>query len=104
MEVVALQRGTGKTTHAIMVASAENENYYIVCANKQRAKQIEQMASDIGVTINPPLTIDELLSDRFRGMKPGTCFIDDADDILQQLISRITKGQLFVDGISVTVR
>ena len=80
MKILRMDRRKGKSTELIKLS---NEKwYYIVCANRQRALQLDSQSQQMGLEIPFPITVNELpiTSPYIRGL-----LIDDVDEVLQTL-------------------
>lgn len=80
------RRGCGKTTSLIKRAS--EENLYIVCASKQRAKYVVDKARTMGLDIPFPITVSELPLHGYI----KEVLVDDSEDVLSALINRKVIG------------
>ena len=97
MDIIIGKRGYGKTTKLIR-RSAE-ENLYILVATRQRAYQVAQMATEMGLSIPFPVTVDEYLRGyKFRGssIRRDGLLIDDADAVLQVIFSGIPIKEMTI--------
>lgn len=97
MDIIIGKRGYGKTTKLIRRSS--DENLYILVASGERAYQVAQMATEMGLTIPFPVTVDEYLrSDKFRGssIRRDGLLIDDADDVLQAIFAGIPIKEITI--------
>lgn len=98
MDIIIGKRGYGKTTKLIRRSS--DENLYILVATRQRAYQVAQMATEMGLTIPFPVTVDEYLrsNKKFRGssIRRDGLLIDDADDVLQVIFAGIPIKEITI--------
>lgn len=77
------RRGCGKTTELIKIAS--EEGMYIVCASRQRAKYVADLARKMNLDIPYPISVDELpLKSQFI----KEVLVDDIEDVLSALIGK----------------
>lgn len=81
-------RRSGKTTR--LIHQAANKNGFIVCCNNHDRVRIAEMARDMGVSINTPITVDD-----FFNKQPGSMgyahdkifyHVDDAERILEYFL------------------
>lgn len=97
MDIIIGKRGYGKTTK--LIRRSADENLYILVATSQRAYQVAQMATEMGLTIPFPVTVDEYFrSDKFRGssIRRDGLLIDDADDVLQAIFYTIPIKEITI--------
>lgn len=83
MKVIFSGRRSGKTTEIIRAAKGKNE--YIVCFSERECHRVFEIAKQLKININFPITMRELLahpSSQFAGQK---LHIDNADLCLQSL-------------------
>jgi hypothetical protein len=76
-------RGCGKTTK--LVKFAASEQLYIICANRQRAEHIANVARQLNLIIPYPITAEEL---PLRSSYIKKVMIDDVEDVLSYLIQK----------------
>lgn len=97
MDIIIGKRGYGKTTKLIRRSS--DENLYILVASGERAYQVAQMATEMGLTIPFPVTVDEYFrSSKFRGssIRRDGLLIDDADDVFQVIFAGISIKEITI--------
>ena len=97
MDIIIGKRGYGKTTKLIRRSS--DENLYILVASGERAYQVAQMATEMGLTIPFPVTVDEYLrSDKCRGssIRRDGLLIDDADDVFKVIFAGIPIKEITI--------
>lgn len=80
-------RRTGKTTELIKIS--EKTHAYILVATIQRQKLVAYMAQSMGAKIPYPVTVEEYMRNQFRGTLIENILIDDADDVLRVIFSRL---------------
>jgi hypothetical protein len=96
MRVIYRGRGEGKSTD-ILKQSADT-GIYILCANQQAAQSLARQASDLGLHIPYPVTVEDYRRTHgFRGSFIQHVLIDDADLVLQEVFNSV-----FIEGISLT--
>lgn len=83
MKVIYRPRSAGKTTE--LIKAAADYNGYIVCADRERIKNIMKIANDINVGINFPLTFDEFINKQYCAAGIKKVLIDDVDQLLQMI-------------------
>lgn len=99
MDIIIGKRGYGKTTK--LIRRSYDENLYILVASRERAYQVAQMATEMGLTIPFPVSVDEYFrSDKFRGssIRRDGLLIDDADDVLQAIFYTIPIKEITITG------
>lgn len=86
MKLIVKKRGEGKTTELIKMSVETNT--YILVLNRKRQKEVAALARKLGYDTMPyPVTLEEhFLSHKSHGMINRRFLVDDADDILQELI------------------
>lgn len=96
MNIIYKSRGKGKTTELIKM-SAE-KNLYILVADKNRQREVFNLARDLNLNILFPITVEDYFrSDKLRGCFINTILIDDADYVLQQIFNTVV-----IDTITIT--
>lgn len=96
MNIIYNGRRKGKTTELIKM-SAE-KNLYILVVNRNRQREVFELARDLNLNIPFPITVEEYFtSGKLRGSFINTILIDDADDILQQIFNTVV-----IDTITIT--
>lgn len=85
MEVICMGRRAGKTLELIKRASENNT--YIVVSNMDEARNLFNMAVELGYKIPYPVTVDELKRGEILGQGrrfyPNKVMVDNADAIIQ---------------------
>lgn len=85
MEILSMERCSGKTTKLIKISNKTKAP--IICRNRNMAKFIKTMAKEMGLEIPNPMTIDMYKNEKYRYEK---VLIDDLDLVLGQfLVTRI---------------
>ena len=85
MKVICRPRQAGKTTE--IIKRAADEFLYIVCINRHEVVRIAAQAKEMGLDIPFPVTIDEVLNGRMQGSRIKGFAVDNADLIIERLIS-----------------
>lgn len=80
-------RRTGKTTELIKIS--EKTHAYIVVATSRRQQLVADMARSMGANIPYPVTVEDYMRNQFRGTLVENILIDDADDVLRVIFSRL---------------
>ena len=89
-------RREGKTTELIKMSHYTNT--YILVANRDRVDEISNMAREMKLDIPFPVTVDEYFSSHgFQGSFIRNILIDDAEDVLKTVFSRV-----IIDAITLT--
>jgi len=83
MKIISQPRRSGKTTAAIKLVAKHGA--YIVVLDHRRAYLVAQQAEALGLHINFPLTLAELLNKSVHGFSRQKYIFDGADDMLQGL-------------------
>lgn len=88
--IIGGARCCGKTTELIEMAA--RYRCLIVCANKPRAKCVEDRALAMGLFIETPQSIHTLLSrpELLQG-RDVTILVDDVEDVLEAILRRSVK-------------
>ena len=85
MKLIYKGRGEGKTTELIKLSVETNT--YILVKNRQRQRQVADLAQALGYDMLFPVTLFEHFeAGKSKGMINRRFLIDDADDILHFLI------------------
>lgn len=95
MNIIYKSRGKGKTTELIKM-SAE-KNLYILVADRNRQREVFNLARDLNLNIPFPITVEDYFRDKLRGSFINTILIDDADYVLQQIFNTVV-----IDTITIT--
>lgn len=93
MKKIYREPRTGKTTDLIEMCA--NLGGHIVCMDKIRAEQTFEMARDFGFNIPYPITFDEFLSGKYKGVKKF--YIDNADQLLKKLAKGVWVEAIVMD-------
>ena len=94
MKKLIMSRGTGKTTR--LIQESAKSFFPILCADKRRADHIKLMAKDLGLTIPEPRPVTSLMF----GERLGRVYIDDAEDVLTNLLGCNYCGEILALTIS----
>jgi len=86
METIIKGRREGKTTELLKLCAANDG--VMVCTGKCSCITLEEMAAKMGLNINTPITIDEMIEMGRSSEERKGLYIDDADVILQRLAWR----------------
>lgn len=89
MQFTVEKKGNFKTTNLIKRCNAENQKLnnltYIICPDKQRVREVADLARSLGINIPFPLTMSELFEGwKWRGTHIKNVLIDDIDVWLRQ--------------------
>lgn len=76
-------RQAGKTTELIKMA--DNHDGYIVCHDRNAAKNTFELAKKLGATINFPLTFEDLRKMQYHAKGVRKIYIDNLDLLLPHL-------------------
>lgn len=87
MDFMIRGRQEGKTTEAIRRAAEDFA--YIVCADRQRVRQVQRRAEELGLDIPFPLTFAEFTGHHFYGKGIGGFVIDDVQELIQYLAGEV---------------
>lgn len=82
MEILNMNRGSGKTTELIKTSSITNAP--IICRTRKMAKLIKERAKEMGLEIPNPMTIDMYKNEKYRYEK---VLIDDIDLVLRMYLN-----------------
>lgn len=97
MEIIYDKPRTGKTTKLIKKC-AENDGY-IVCKDKQRVKEVAQMAKSMGLRIPYPLTFYELISKEYYAQGIRKIYIDNADELIKMIAPGLEVECIVMDNL-----
>jgi len=89
MKVITRVRRGGKTTELIKECAKEKGNACIVCLSRKEAERIFYQAEKMKLKIPFPITFDELMQKRYIDKRNQRFYIDNADLLLQSLISSL---------------
>ena len=87
MKKIIKGRAKGKTTDLIKMS--HDTNTYILVNNRARQKSLFAQAREMNIDIPYPVTIEDYMRTRFQGSFIKSILIDDADDVLQAIFSRV---------------
>lgn len=82
MQILNMNRGSGKTTELIKVSSITNAP--IICRTRKTAKFIKEKAKEMDLEIPNPMTIDMYKNEKCRYEK---VLIDDIDLVLRMYLN-----------------
>ena len=97
MQITIGERQSGKTTKLIKRSAAEGS--YILAVNKHQASAIFKQASEMGVKIPFPVTIDEVLNYKNmegRDMYQKGILIDESVSVLEYIFKGIPIHELTI--------
>ena len=93
MNITYQPRRTGKTT-SLIKKSAETGTYILV-SDRNTALNLADQAREMGLNIPFPVTVQEYFSSGgFRGSFINHIFIDDADRVLQSMLSNVIIDEI----------
>lgn len=86
MEIVRMNRGTGKTTE--LIKKSNEKCIPIICADINRVKYISDYAKKLNINIPRPLPVNQLIQNKhiFRGVKFTTVLVDDIENVLGSVL------------------
>lgn len=82
MEILSMERGSGKTTKLIKISNKTKAP--IICRTRKMAKLIKERAKEMGLEIPNPMTIDMYKNEKYRYEK---VLIDDIDLVLKMYLN-----------------
>lgn len=94
MKVIAGNRRTGRTTKLIKMAAeaeANGEISYIVCHSHKEAGRIAELAAQMDLVINHPMTYSEFLAGRGRPSYINY-YIDNAEFFIESIMNRSIRA------------
>lgn len=94
MKIIVKERGAGKTTQLLL--SAHRHNGYLVVPSRKRAYQVAEMARQMDLDINFPLSFDEFVKGQFHGRNCEPLWIDDVDLLLEHLARGTSIGAMTI--------
>ena len=88
-ELILGSRRSGKTLE--LIKRSAKDGIYILTLNKRRADDLFRFAQSVGFDIPYPVSIEDFRRNRFAGssIEREGLYIDQADDILNQVFSGI---------------
>lgn len=96
MKKIMLGRGEGKTTELIKLS--HETNTYILVKDRYRQREVAKIAHELNMDIPYPVTIEDYIgTSGFVGSYIKHILIDDAEDVLQAMFSRV-----IIDVITMT--
>lgn len=81
--IIGGSRYCGKTTE--LIKAAHENNLYIVCANKERARHVANLSRKMGLSIPYPIAAEEF---PLKGTQIKEVIVDDIEDVLFSLIRK----------------
>ena len=93
-------RGNGKT--AKLIRYAAKYGYAILVRDKQAAEYVENTARKMGILIRQPITLADLKRSKLRGSFVRGILIDNAEQVLQDMIADYTDGRGMLEGLTIT--
>lgn len=93
-------RGNGKTTK--LIRYAEKYGYVILVRDRQAAEYIENTARKMGARIRQPITLADLKRSKLCGSFVRGILIDNAEQVLQDIIFDYTDGRGTLEGLTIT--
>ena len=75
---------------------------YMVCANRQEADRVFNLARKMDIIIPLPITYSEFIENRYHGVGVKKLHIDDADMLLRQMgsLGGVEVATIVVGGFS----
>lgn len=89
-----LPKGMGKTTRLLSIS--EFCGAPVICASEDRRRHILSECKRWRYRVPAVYTAADLVSGRFIGTSRGDYVVDDADDVLEALLSRLSGGKIDV--------
>jgi hypothetical protein len=83
MEIVCRSRRNGKTLEAIKKSAKTGS--YLICRDQKECHRVAQVAREMGIDINFPISFDEFLKGLYSGRRIKGFVVDNADMLLQSL-------------------
>ena len=93
-------RRSGK--RAKLIRDASKTGYAILVRDKETAAYIEYTARKMGVLIRPPITLADLKRSKMRGSFERGIMVDNAEQVLQDMIADYTDGRGVLEGLTIT--
>ena len=101
MKIIAGGRRTGKTTQ--LLKEVEKRDGIIITSSKMRAQQLFNMARDLGIDIRMPISLFDLKRSKLTGSMITNMFVDDAEYVLEHLLSDMTCGRGHIEAITINL-
>lgn len=96
-----LPRGKGKTTRILSIADYLNAP--VICASESRRSHVISECRQWGYIIPAVYTADDLVKGKLIGTSRKNYVVDDADDVLQALIEKLSGGKANIVATSATI-
>lgn len=96
MDVIIKGKQQGKTTE--IIKKAKNHNGYIVCATKQECTRVFDLAREMKVNINFPISFNEFLKGDYYPEGVKKFHIDNAGLLIQE-ISKVKVETITIDEV-----
>jgi len=87
MKIIIGGRGSGKTTELIKMCAKDNGR--IICRSKAIANYIMDIAKDMGLKINRPLTYEDFTKHSPMIQGANSLYIDDINMLLETMAGRM---------------
>lgn len=100
MKIYSGGRQNGKT--AKLISYAEKYGYAILVRDRQAAEYIENTAHKMGARIRQPITLADLKRSKLRGSFVRGILIDNAEQVLQEMLFDYTDGRGMLEGLTIT--
>ena len=89
MKILYQERGTGKTSQAII--ESHKTGYTIVCNDVIQARFIKEKAYEANLVIPEPISLDKIINtDSIRGRHIEGFIFDDAEFALSYIVNHLT--------------
>lgn len=97
MQIIVSGRQSGKTTKLIEIASKTDA--YIVCHSQHECNRIYELALELNLNINFPITYREFIEHRYYGRGIKGFLIDNADQLIQSM-TEVNIEALTMTGVN----
>ena len=89
MKIINLDRGRGKTTR--LLYASEFNNMPILCSSLHEKQLLIAKASEYGLKIPEPITVNDVISNNLRGDKSvdNGVLVDEAPRVFQSLLTSL---------------
>jgi cobalamin biosynthesis protein CobD/CbiB len=92
MKIIIGARRSGKSTE--LIQRAVDEGGFIVTDSSQSAYRLVEMAKEMGIHLSLPVTYEEFLQERYRGLGVSLFHIDDIERFVQYVARGVTVATI----------
>ena len=97
---IFLPRRSGKTMRILSLA--EYFGACVICADEKRRNHLKEMCLRWNFRVSSIRTVQEIVRGDIIGSRKQDCVVDDADDVLKELLFRLSGGRIDVIAMART--